>query len=80
MHFFLGAGNDQKARAGRGVGRVGRGRLGEGNREGEMGRGAMGREGKEVGMGRQGWGKGDRVGAIGRGDFTDEYDGMPGLT
>ena len=54
--FFLGASNDQKAMAGRGVGRVERGRLGEGNREGEIGRGAMGREGKEVGRGRQGWG------------------------
>ena len=36
--FVLGAGNDQKVMAGKGVGRVGRGRLGEGNREGEMGR------------------------------------------
>ena len=45
-----------------------------------MGRGATGREGKEVGRGRQGWGKGDGVGGNREGDFTDGYDGMPGLT
>ena len=66
MVFFLGAGNDQKARAERGVGRVRpggwgggdweratvRGRRGEGNLEGGTGRRAMGRGA----MGRGQWG------------------------
>ena len=86
---FLGAGNDQKARARRGVGRVMRG-WGGGDREGATRRGRWG--GGQWGGGQQGgrgkrWGGLDRGGkretgwgAVGRGDFIDGYDGMPGLT
>ena len=53
--------------------------MGGGNGKGETGKGQLGRGQQEGGDGEGGKGKEENEGQE-EGDFTDEYNGMPGWT